>query len=91
MHTCVSCFEIGKMQIFFHLTNGLCAFIFIQERDKSTKAKFQRVEVPYTLGAFPEVLASGKLVWGDPSSEGSQTAKVCTDEQVELENIAQCC
>ena len=29
----------------------------------------------------PEALASGKLVMGDHSSEGSQTAKPGTDEQ----------
>ena len=28
-----------------------------------------------------KALASGKLVWGDPCSEGSQTAKSGTDEQ----------
>ena len=28
-----------------------------------------------------EALASGKVVWGDPCTEGSQTAKVGTDEQ----------
>ena len=27
------------------------------------------------------MLVSRKLVWGDPSSEGSETTKVCTDEQ----------
>ena len=42
---------------------------------------FQRVQVPYAQEYRLEALASGKLVWGDPCSEGSQTAKVCTDEQ----------
>ena len=32
-------------------------------------------------GVVPEALASGKLVTGDGSSEGSQTAKSGTDEQ----------
>ena len=32
-------------------------------------------------GVVPEALASGKLVAGDGSSEGSQTAKPGTDEQ----------
>jgi len=32
------------------------------------------VEIPYTPGQRPEVLASGKLVVGNGSSEGSQTA-----------------
>jgi len=42
---------------------------------------FQRVKIPYTLGSHPEVLASRKVVWGDPCTEGSGTAKACTDEQ----------
>jgi len=36
---------------------------------------------PLYAGLKPEVLASGKLVAGDGSSEGSQTAKSGTDEQ----------
>lgn len=32
-------------------------------------------------GVVSEALASGKVVWGDPSTEGSQTAKSGTDEQ----------
>ncbi len=36
---------------------------------------------PLYAGLMPEVLASGKLVIGDDSSEGSQTAKSGTDEQ----------
>jgi len=32
-------------------------------------------------GVVPEALASGKLVVGDDSSEGSQTAESGTDEQ----------
>jgi len=36
---------------------------------------------PLYAGLMPEVLASGKLVAGDGSSEGSQTAKSGTDEQ----------
>jgi len=47
-------------------------------------AKFQGVEVPYARRSFSEALASGKLVIGDDSSEGSQTANICTDEQEEL-------
>ena len=39
------------------------------------------MRVPYALGAFPEALASGKLVVGDSRSEGSQTAKSGTDVQ----------
>ncbi|MCP4492125.1 MAG: hypothetical protein GY820_33180 [Gammaproteobacteria bacterium] len=38
---------------------------------------------------MPEVLASGKVVWGDPCTEGSQTAKACTDEQEEYVGITQ--
>ena len=33
----------------------------------------------------PEALAGDKVVTGDGSTEGSQTAKVCTDEQEEPE------
>ena len=32
-------------------------------------------------GVVAEALAGDKVVWGDPCTEGSQTAKVCTDEQ----------
>jgi len=32
-------------------------------------------------GVVSEALASGKVVWGDPCTEGSQTAKSGTDEQ----------
>jgi len=32
-------------------------------------------------GVVSEALASGKVVWGDPYTEGSQTAKSGTDEQ----------
>ena len=49
---------------------------------------FQRVKIPYARGsryltgqAVPEALASRKLVVGDDSSEGSETAKSGTDEQ----------
>jgi len=38
-------------------------------------------EVPYAPRDIGEALASGKLVWGDPCSEGSQTANSGTDEQ----------
>jgi len=38
--------------------------------------KVQRVKVPYTQGLCLEVSASGKVVWGDPYTEVSQTAKV---------------
>ena len=38
-------------------------------------------EVPYASRDIGKALASGKLVWGDPCSEGSQTAKSGTDEQ----------
>ena len=47
---------------------------------------FQRVKIPYARGsryltgqAVPEALASRKLVVGDDSSEGSETAKSGTD------------
>jgi hypothetical protein len=33
-------------------------------------------------GVMPEALASGKLVYREVCSEGSQLAKVCTDGQV---------
>jgi hypothetical protein len=39
------------------------------------------VQVPYVLGSCPEALASGKLVYREVCSEGSQTAKSGTDEQ----------
>jgi hypothetical protein len=39
------------------------------------------VQVPYEQEQVPESLASRKLVWGDPCSEGSDTAKSGTDEQ----------
>jgi hypothetical protein len=39
------------------------------------------VKVPYTQELCLEVLASGKVVWGDSSTEVSQPAEVCTDEQ----------
>ena len=49
---------------------------------------FQRVKIPYARGsryltgqAVSEALASRKLVVGDDSSEGSETAKSGTDEQ----------
>jgi hypothetical protein len=42
---------------------------------------FPEGESPLYTGR-PEVLASGKVAWGDPCTKGSQTAKVCTDEQV---------
>ncbi len=54
-----------------------------------TKVKFQRVKVPYAQGSFLEALASGKLVYREVCSEGSQTAKICTDEQVGLADIPQ--
>lgn len=36
---------------------------------------------PSYAGLMPEVIASGKVVWGDQCTEGSQTAKSGTDEQ----------
>ena len=51
---------------------------------------FQRVKVPYLpavkdfgrrVRLTPEALASRKVVWGDPDTEGSGTAKSGTDEQ----------
>jgi hypothetical protein len=42
---------------------------------------FQRVQVPYVSRDIGEALASGKLVVGNDSSEGSQTANSGTDEQ----------
>ena len=41
---------------------------------------FQRVKVP-SRGLTTRSVASRKLVWGDPFSEGSETAKSGTDEQ----------
>jgi len=41
---------------------------------------FQRVQVPYER-LKPESLAGGKVVYREVCTEGSQTAKVCTDEQ----------
>ena len=32
-------------------------------------------------GVTPEALASGKVVWINPGTEVSATAKACTDEQ----------
>ncbi len=41
-------------------------------------------------GVIPEALASDKLAIGNDRSKGSQTAKVCTDEQVlQRENYLQ--
>jgi len=40
-------------------------------------------------GVVPEALASRKVVYREVCTEGSGTAKVCTDEQVELDDIAQ--
>lgn len=42
---------------------------------------FQRVKVPYASRDIGKALASGKLVVGNDSSEGSQTANSGTDEQ----------
>jgi hypothetical protein len=42
---------------------------------------FQRVKVSYVRVEHPETLASRKLVVGNDRSEGSETAKVGTDEQ----------
>jgi len=39
------------------------------------------VQVPYVQELRSESFVSRKLVWGDPSSEGSQTANSGTDEQ----------
>ena len=41
---------------------------------------FQRVQVPYRR-LKPELLARGKVVYREVCTEGSHTAKVCTDEQ----------
>ena len=41
---------------------------------------FQRVQVPYER-LKPESLASGKVVYREVCTEGSQTAKSGTDEQ----------
>jgi len=43
--------------------------------------QFQKVKVLYARGSCPEVLASDKLVIGNDSSEGSQTANSGTDVQ----------
>lgn len=42
---------------------------------------FQRVKVPYGRELRPEPLASRKVVSGDRCTEGSETAKLGTDEQ----------
>ncbi|MDF1547674.1 MAG: hypothetical protein P1P88_07615 [Bacteroidales bacterium] len=47
------------------------------------------MKVPYAQGSCLEALASGKLVYREVCSEGSQPAKVCTDEQVGLVDIPQ--
>ena len=44
----------------------------------------QWVKVPYAPRLLGEALASGKVVFREECTEGSQTAKVCTDEQVGL-------
>jgi hypothetical protein len=41
----------------------------------------QGMKVPYTPRVLGEVLASRKVVWSDPCTEGSGTAKAGTDEQ----------
>ncbi len=40
-------------------------------------------------GVIPEALASRKVVYRKVFTEGSVTAKVCTDQQVELGFISQ--
>ena len=42
---------------------------------------FQRVKVPYGSRALGKPLASGKLVYREVCSEGSQPANSGTDEQ----------
>ena len=42
---------------------------------------FQRVQVPYARESCLEALASGKVVYREVCTEGSQTAKSGTDEQ----------
>lgn len=51
------------------------------ENSKSVlQINFQWVKVP-SRGLTTRSVASRKLVWGDPYSEGSGTAKFGTDEQ----------
>jgi hypothetical protein len=48
----------------------------------SVRIYFSRGCKSLTCGVVPEALAGDKVVVGDNNTEGSQTAKVCTDEQV---------
>ena len=41
----------------------------------------RRVKIPYSSRVLGKALVSCKLVWGDPSSEGSRTTNPGTDEQ----------
>ena len=44
-------------------------------------ANFPEGASPLCAGFMPEALASGKVVYREVCTEGSQTAKVGTDEQ----------
>ena len=53
-------------------------------KHKNNKCYFPRGRKSLIRGVVSEVLASGKVVFREECTEGSQTAKVCTDEQVGL-------
>lgn len=61
------------MQLYFSIKSTLFFSLLL--------SIFQRVKVPYVRVENPETLASRKLVGGNARSEGSETAKVGTDEQ----------
>jgi len=54
--------------------------ILIENCKSVLQINFQWVKVP-PRGLTTRSVASRKLVWGDPYSEGSQTANSGTDEQ----------
>ena len=62
--------KMSKIQIFFKIPI-VRGYIFF----------FQRVQIPYASRYIGKALVSRKLVVGDDSSEGSETAKSGTDEQ----------
>ncbi|MDF1551371.1 MAG: hypothetical protein P1P88_26350 [Bacteroidales bacterium] len=71
--------KVRKMQIYFQNTKIDCGTVDFPEGASPLCAG---VPVIQRGRLCPEVLASGKLVYRKVCSEGSQTAKVCTDEQV---------
>jgi len=55
--------------------------IFGEDKQRWSMKIFQRVQIPYASRYIGKALLSRKLVVGDDSSEGSETANSGTDEQ----------